>query len=92
MKQEDQVRAQKLALVNSVSENAYSPELIAKELLNIISQNPDYFETFKNYYNVEDLSVESIALSRNWLLNGAEPDNLRCSQYILKDFRDGRYN
>ena len=90
MKQEDQVRAQKLALVNSVSENAYSPELIAKELLNIISQNPDYFETFKNYYNVEDLSVESIALSRNWLLNGAEPDNLRCSQYILKDFRDGK--
>lgn len=90
MKQEDQVRAQKLALVNSVSENAYSPELIAKELLNIVSEIPDYFETFKNYYNVEDLSVESIALSRNWLLNGAEPDNLRCSQYILKDFRDGK--
>ena len=90
MKQDDQVKAQKLALVNSVSENAYSSELIAKELLSIVSQIPNYSDVFKNYYKVQELSVEAIALSRNWLLNGAEADTLRTSQYILKDFRDGK--
>ena len=37
MKQEDQQRAKKLAFVNSVSENAYSPEMVSKELIELIS-------------------------------------------------------
>lgn len=93
MKQEDQLRAKKLAFVNSVSENAYSSELVAKELLELIIENPKYTKVFKNYYELSDeieLSIENIALSRNWLISGGEPDIERTSQYVLRDFRDGK--
>lgn len=93
MKQENQQRAKKLAFVNSVSENAYSPEIVAKELLELVAGNESYTKKFKEYYNVEadrDLSVENIAISRNWIITGAEPDVKRASQYILRDFRDGK--
>ncbi len=90
MKQDDQVRAKKLAFVNSVSENAYSSEIIAKELLEIVSGTEKYSQSFKEYYKTDELTLESIAQKRNWLKNSAEPDTERCSQYILKDFRDGK--
>ena len=91
MKQDDQTRAKKLAFVNSVSENAYSSEIIAKELLEIVSGIEKYAQSFKDYYKVDRLTLEDIAIKRNWLRNSAEPDTTeRCSQYILKDFRDGK--
>lgn len=90
MKQDDQMRAKKLAFVNSVSENAYSVELVAKELLELVSQNEKYANVFKSYYNVDVLSLEDIAQQRNWLRNAAEPDTERCAGYIMKDFRDGK--
>ena len=91
MRQEDQDRAKKLAFVNSVSENAYSPEIVGKELLVLINENPKYCSIFKEYYNVEDeLTLENIALSRNWIVSGGEPDTERTSQYLLRDLRDGK--
>ena len=90
MKQDDQLKAKKLAFVNSVSENAYSVELVAKELLDLVSQNEKYAQIFKDYYGVENLTVEDIAIKRNWLRNSAEPDTERCAGYIMKDFRDGK--
>ena len=90
MKQDDQMKAKKLAFVNSVSENAYSVELVAKELLDLVSQNEKYAQIFKNYYGVENLTVEDIAIKRNWLRNSAEPDTERCAGYVMKDFRDGK--
>ena len=90
MKQEDQIKAKKLAFVNSVSENAYSVEIVAKELLDLVSQNEKYAEDFRKFYGVEELMIESIAIKRNWLRNAAEPDIERCAGYILKDFRDGK--
>lgn len=90
MKQEDQIKAKKLAFVNSVSENAYSVEIVAKELLDLVSQNEKYAEDFMKFYGVEELMIESIAIKRNWLRNAAEPDIERCAGYILKDFRDGK--
>ena len=93
MRQEDQIRAKKLAFVNSVSENAYSPEMVAKELLLLISENEYYSKKFREYYSLSedaDLTVESIALSRNWIKQGEEADTERTSQYILRDFRDGK--
>ena len=89
MKQDDQMKAKKLAFVNSVSENAYSVELVAKELLDLVSQNEKYAQIFKDYYGVENLTVEDIAIKRNWLRNSAEPDTERCAGYVMKDFRDG---
>ena len=93
MKQEDQQRAKKLAFVNSVSENAYSPEMVSKELIELISANQKYLLKFKEYYNIDDdkeLSLENIAFSRNWLVSGGEADTERSAQYMLRDFRDGK--
>lgn len=93
MRQEDQDRAQKLAFVNSVSENAYSPEPVAKELLELINKNEKYTKKFKEYYGLNDetkLTTENISKSRNWIKTGGEPDTERTAQYILRDFRDGK--
>lgn len=91
MKQEDQLRAKKLAFVNSVSENAYDNEAVAKELLDILKDK--YEAEVKKYYNLgenDDLTVENIAKSRNWIIKGAQPDIERASTFILCDFRDGK--
>ncbi|MBR3890015.1 ribosome biogenesis GTPase YlqF [bacterium] len=93
MKQDDQNRAMKLAFVNSVSENAYSSEIVAKALLNIVSQNERYTNKFKEHYNIpqeKELNIENIAISRNWIVSGGEPDVDRTSQNMLRDFRDGK--
>lgn len=91
MKQEDQFRAQKLAFVNSVSENAYDSEMVAKELLKVLRSK--YIEEVKKYYNLgesDDLTIENIAKSRNWIVKGALPDIERTSKFILSDFRNGK--
>ena len=89
MKQENQEAAMKLAFVNSVSENAYSNEIVARELVAIL--NEKYPVQLKEYYNLEDeVSVEAIAVKRNWIKAGGVPDIERTSVYILRDFREGK--
>ena len=88
MKQEDQMRAKKLAFVNAVSENAYSSESVATELLELLSEK--YSQKVKNYYNVENLTLDDIATSRNWIISGGNPDIKRTSVYVLRDFREGK--
>ena len=85
-KQNDQQQAVKLAFVSSVSENAYSPEPVAKALLEMLQDN----DFVKEYYKTENLTLESIALGRNWVIKGEQPDTERTAIYILKDFREGR--
>ena len=74
--------------VNSVSENAYSNEVIAKELLSLLDGK--YHDEIVQFYKTENLTVEDIAKSRNWIVSGGNPDIERTSVYILKDFREGR--
>lgn len=88
MKQEDQERARKLAFVNSVSENAYSNEIVAKELLILLEKK--YSQIVKDFYKVENLNLEDIAMARNWIKSGGIPDIERTSVYLLKDFREGK--
>ncbi len=91
MKQDNQIRAQKLAFVNSVSENAYEREAVAKELLLILAKK--YETKVRNYYNIhenEDLTIQNIAKNRNWIIKGAQPDIERTSTFLLCDFRDGK--
>ena len=88
-KQENQIQAAKLAFVSSVSENAYSPEPVAAALLEMIS-NEKYVQQVKNYYKVKELSLETIAQSRKWILKADTLDTERTAKYVLKDFRDGR--
>lgn len=88
MKQEDQERAKKLAFVNAVSENAYSNEAVANELLKLLEHK--YAEQVKKYYKCEELSLESIASARNWIIAGGSPDIERTAVYLLRDFREGK--
>lgn len=89
LKQEDQIKAGKLAMVNSVSENAYENEEVARELLEILAQK--YPEKVKEYYNLEtSVTIEDIAASRNWIVKNSEPDVTRTSVMVLTDFRAGR--
>ena len=88
MKQEDQIRAKKLAFVNSVSENAYSNEIVAKELLAMLEEK--YSQTVKDFYKVDNLSLEDIAKSRNWIKTGGNSDIERTAVFILRDFREGK--
>jgi len=88
MKQEDQIRAKKLAFVNAVSENAYSNIPVANELLALLEKR--YPEPVKNFYKAENLTVEDIAIARNWIVSGGYPDVERTAIYILRDFREGK--
>lgn len=85
-RQDNQEQAVKLAFVSSVSENAYSPEPVAKELLRMLSDK----QNLKDYYKVDELTLENIALSRKWIVKGDSPDTERTAIYVLKDFREGR--
>ena len=80
MKQEDQERAKKLAFVNSVSENAYSNEIVAQELLDIL--NPVQTQQFRDFYKLPqdlELNIDNISITRNWLLTGGSTDRERTS-------------
>ena len=88
-KQDDQLQAAKLAFVSSVSENAYSPEPVAQALLDLLAESKYSNQVF-DYYKVEELTLYTIAQSRNWILKADSLDTERTAKYILKDFRDGR--
>ena len=88
-RQDDQMQAVKLAFVNSISENAYSPEPVAEALLETLD-NSKYKDLVLEYYKVENLTLEDIAISRNWITKGENPDIERTAIFVLKDFRDGR--
>ncbi|MBO6088225.1 ribosome biogenesis GTPase YlqF [bacterium] len=88
MKQEDQIRAKKLAFVNAVSENAYSNEVVAKELLEMLEDK--YSQIVKDFYKTENLTLDDIAKARNWIISGGAPDIERTSVYVLRDFREGK--
>ncbi len=88
--QNDQKQAIKLACVNSISENAYDSEFVARELLKLIEE-AGYEEHLRQYYKIEnEITLENIAIARNWLIKGAQPDVLRTSQFILTNFREGK--
>ena len=90
--QDNQEQAVKLAFVNSVSENAYSSELVANALLDLM-KNEKFAQSVLNYYKIsskDELTLENIALIRNWIIKGSGPDTERTAKYILKDYRDGR--
>ena len=88
-KQDDQMQAVKLAFVSSVSENAYSPEPVAQALLDLLSDSK-YKNQVVERYGIEDLTLENIAIKRNWIVRTESPDTERTAMFVLKDFREGR--
>lgn len=91
MRQENQQRAQKLAFVNSVSENAYDEEHACIELLKLLNQK--YPKEVRLHYGLseeQDLTIENIAKIRNWIVKGGTEDTKRTSVFVLNDFRTGK--
>ncbi len=92
MRLEDQARAGKLAMVNSISENAYDQIEVSQELVELLYEK--YPEKLKKHYKLQDIAdlptLEDIALSRKWLCSGGEADTTRCASAVLSDFRNGR--
>lgn len=92
MKLENQENAVKLAVVNSISENAYDYVEIAQELVNMLYERYPYL--LEKHYKLEEMneppSLADIARSRKWLLPGGELDINRCASIVLSDFRNGR--
>lgn len=92
MKLDNQDRAIKLAIVNSISENAYDYIEVAKSLIKLIYEK--YPDLLKEYYKLKNSNelptLEEIAKSRNWILSGGLPDINRCSTAILYDYRHGK--
>ena len=73
----------------SVLATCFSPEPVAKELLIMLNESK-HADFIKEYYKTDELSLEAVALKRNWIIRGENPDTERTAIYILKDFRDGR--
>ncbi len=89
--QDDQSRALKLAFVNSIGENAYDSEYVARELIKILLEK--YESELRAYYGFDgskEVTLETIAIKRNWITKGNMPDVVRCAQYVLSCFRDGK--
>lgn len=90
-KQDNQESACRLAYVNSIGENAYEVEPVALKFIKDVEMN--YPELIKEHYNLdenEESTLENIALKRNWIVSGQQPDTKRTASNILLDFRSGR--
>ncbi|MBR6162863.1 hypothetical protein IKQ26_03095 [bacterium] len=90
-KQDNQESACRLAYVNSIGENAYDVEGVAGKFILDVEKN--YPDLIRNHYNLdenEEITLENIALKRNWIVRNQEPDVKRCAANILLDFRSGR--
>lgn len=85
---ENQERAMKLAMVNSIGEAAYDKSEVAKVLVGLLYER--YKEGFCGYYNVNSPAIEDVAVSRKLLLHGGTPDIDRAAQLVLSDFRKGK--
>lgn len=90
LKQEDQNKAYKLAFVDSIGQNAYDVEAVAEIFVRDVEKI--YPDLIKNYYKLEneEVNIANIALRRNWIVSGGNPDTKRAAQNVLNDFRLGR--
>ena len=90
LKQENQKCAYKLAFVDSIGEHAYDVEAVCQMFINTV--NEIYPDLIKIYYKLDnkEITIDNIALKRNWIIQGAKADTKRCAQNILNDFRTGR--
>lgn len=89
LRQDNQKSVYKLALVNSVGENAYDNEFVAEFLLKNLDEK--YLQKVKEHYKIsDDLTLENIAKARNWIVSDGDADINRCAVFVLTDFREGR--
>ncbi|MDD3236471.1 MAG: ribosome biogenesis GTPase YlqF [Candidatus Gastranaerophilales bacterium] len=91
LKQEEQEKANKLAFVNSIGENAYDSESVGDKFIEVISDlYPNLLNSYYKLDGADILNLENIALKRNWIVSGGKADTKRAAQNMLLDFREGR--
>jgi ribosome biogenesis GTPase A len=84
-KLDNQELALKLALVGSVSTEAYDPILVSPEALKVLeAYAPQLLKKLP-----EDRTLEGIAKARGYILPGGEPNLERTSRSLMNDIRDG---
>lgn len=83
-KLEDQDLALKLALIGSVSTEAYDPMLVAPEALRVLEA---YAPQTLNGFS--EPTLEGIALQRGFVLPGGVPNLERTAKTLLQDLRNG---
>lgn len=88
MRLENQERAMRLAIVNSVGEAAYDRIETAKALARLLFKR--YKEAYCAHYKVETDEIDDVAISRKFILSGGYPDTDRTASLVLSDFRKGR--
>ena len=54
--------------------------------------NEKYETQTREYYKYQEgeLSIENLAIARNWITSNGRPDTERTSVYLLRDFREGK--
>ena len=84
-KLDNQELALKLALVGSVSTEAYDPILVAPEAIKVLEKYaPQTLAKFP-----EERTLEAIGKARGYLLPGGEVNLERTSRSLMQDIRDG---
>jgi ribosome biogenesis GTPase A len=83
-KLENQELALKLALVGSVSTEAYDPILVAPEAVKVLQTYAP--KTLEKY---PDLTLEGIGRQRGWLMSGGEVNLERTARSFMQEIREG---
>ena len=82
-----------LALVGTINDNILDESDMAMELIDILIK--EYPNALNDRYGIEDTSkknyeiLSDIAVKRNYLLKGEEPDSVKMAHILLDEFRSG---
>ena len=90
---EDQQVGLRLALIGSINDQILDVDELGLELVRFLVR--EYPGRLAERYSVEEGQMDTdliaaIAISRNWLLKGGEPDYSKACAQLLDDFRSGR--
>ena len=81
----------RLAMFNLVPASNYEVEEVARSGLEILkSSYPELLNLYVPGAVVETLTLEEIAVKRNFITTGAKPDHMRAAATLLSDLRSGK--
>lgn len=83
---DDPEAAMKLAFTGAVKDEVMDITELAYELIRFLKEN--YPENLRERYNADTL--ENIAINRNMLISGGQPDTERAANTLLDEFRGGK--
>jgi ribosome biogenesis GTPase A len=82
----------RLALFNLVPASNYEVEEVARTGLELLKISyPELMQLYVPGVELKGLSLEQIALKKNFLTTGAKPDHMRAAATLLTDLRSGKF-